>query len=65
LATSNESTNQALIESLKKEVLRLNQENKKMREDLDEARSMNLKFKDFAQDLMKYYEKPGKDSKQK
>jgi hypothetical protein len=58
LINSNESTNLALIDNLKREVLRLNMENKKLKEELDESRSMNLKFKDFAQDLMKFYEKP-------
>jgi len=65
LINSNESTNNTIVENLKKEVLRLNQENKVLRDELDEARLMNLKFKDFAQDLMKFYEKPGKENKKK
>jgi len=65
LINSNENNNQQLIESLKREVLRLNQDNKKLKEELDDARSMNLKFKDFAQDLMRFYEKPGKTEPKK
>jgi len=64
LTNSNESNNNA-IESLKMEVLRLSSENNKLREELHEAHEMNLKFKDFAQDLMKYYEKPVKKNENK
>jgi len=60
LINSNENKEQNLVESLKKEVLRLNQDNKKLRDELEEAKNMNLKFKDFATDLMRFYEKPGK-----
>jgi len=60
LINSNENKEHNLVDSLKKEVLRLNQDNKKLRDELEEAKSMNLKFKDFATDLMRFYEKPGK-----
>jgi len=65
LVYSKESNQAALIESLKKEVLRLNLENKKLKDDLDEERSVNSKFKEFAQDLMKYYDKNENSSKKK
>jgi hypothetical protein len=50
------ATQAALIDSLRSEIKRLNFENEKLKEDLEEERKMNLKFKDFAQDLMKFYE---------
>jgi hypothetical protein len=62
LTNSNKNSNEIntdqsqLVENLKNEIKRLNIENEKLREELDEERKMNLKFKDFAQDLMKFYE---------
>ncbi|MFM7853628.1 MAG: hypothetical protein ACKO96_17330, partial [Flammeovirgaceae bacterium] len=62
LTNSNKNSNEInsdqtlLIENLKNEIKRLNIENEKLKEELDEERKVNLKFKDFAQDLMKFYE---------
>ena len=52
----NSSNNLALIDSLKKEIKRLNLENETLKNELKEEKKANMKFKDFAYDLLKYYE---------
>jgi hypothetical protein len=44
------------MKALKKEIARLNSENSKLKEQLQNERTQNIKFKELAEELIKYYE---------
>jgi len=54
---SNNSSSNALIKELQNQIKQLKEENQNLKGTIEEERIMNLKFKDFAQDLIKFYEK--------
>jgi len=55
--SSNNSSSNAYIKELQNQINQLKEDNQKLKDTLEEERTMNIKFKDFAQDLIKFYEK--------
>jgi hypothetical protein len=50
------NSNKNEVATLKKEIARLNLENAKLKEQLQNEKNQNIKFKELAEELIKYYE---------